>query len=252
MAKSQSASIVSVGRSFFALAILGFGVEYAIAGRLRVGLPLIPNWLRPGNILAYAMAAVLVAAGIALLAAWRVLAVSLTLGLLLLLTSCLYLQHIAVVFHTGNGRTVFLEALSLASAALVLHGLSARRAARLSLMPGRILFAFAMIVFGAQHFMYTAFIAALVPSWIPYHSFWIIFTGLALIAAGVAIATTIADKLASFGLFALFFGWFFLLHAPRVLHALHNLDEWASAFVVLGLAGASLLLAASSHHARRL
>jgi uncharacterized membrane protein YphA (DoxX/SURF4 family) len=117
-------------------------------------------------------------------------------------------------------------------------------------MPGRIFFAFAMIVFGAQHFMYTKFIADLVPAWIPAHHFWAIFTGIALIAAGLAIATTIADKIAAYCLFALFLGWLVLLHAPRI-HALHNYDEWASGFIVFALCGASLLLAASSDHTRR-
>jgi hypothetical protein len=251
MPKPHSAPTISIGRSLFALAILGFGIEYAIAGHLRLGLPLAPPWLGHGPILAYALAALLAAAGIALLASWRIFATSLTLGLLLLFTSALYLQRADFVLHNANGRTAFLEDLSLAAAALVLHGLTAGRAARLSLMPGRILFAFAMIVFGAQHFMYTRYIATLVPAWIPYHQYWVIFTGLALVAAGIAIATTIADRHAGFALFALFFGWLVLLHAPRILHALHNADEWASGFVALGLAGASLLLAESSAHARR-
>jgi hypothetical protein len=33
---------------------------------------------------------------------------------------------------------------------------------------------------------------------------------------------------------------------PRILHALHNGDEWSSGFVVLAFSGTSLLLAASS------
>jgi len=101
-----------------------------------------------------------------------------------------------------------------------------------------------MIVFGAQHFMYPKFIASLVPTWIPQHYFWVIFTGIALMATGVAIAITISDKAASLCLFALFSGWLVLLDAPCILRALHNADEWSSGFVVLGLYGASLLVAA--------
>ena len=81
---------------------------------------------------------------------------------------------------------------------------------------------------------------------IPYHHLWIVFTGFALIAAGLSIATTIEDKYAACGLFVLFFGWLVLLHAPRIFHALHNADEWSSGFVVLAFSGTSLLLAASS------
>jgi uncharacterized membrane protein len=251
MPKSMTSPLTTTGRALFALAILGFGIQYAIYGQLRDGLPMFPAWTPHGHIIAYAMAAILIAAGLALLAAWRVVATSLALGLLLLFISILYLGHLQDVLHDGGVRSLFFEALSFASAVLILHGLATGSASKYSLMPGRILFAFAMIVFGAQHFMYPKFIATLVPGWIPQHHFWVIFTGVALIAAGVAIATTIADKAASFCLFALFFGWLVLLHFPRILHALHNADEWSSGFVVLGLSGASLLVAASSHSVKR-
>jgi hypothetical protein len=246
MPKSTASPLTTTGRILFALAILGFGLQYALFGHLRLGLPLCPPWLHHNQLIAYSLAAILVAAGIAFLAAWRLLATALILALLLLATSALYLQRLNFILHDGNGRTVFLECLSLAATALVLHGLSAGANAKLSLMPGRILFAFAMIVFGAQHFMYTRFVASLVPAWIPQHTFFAIFTGLALIAAGISIATTIADKYAAYALFILFFAWATLLHAPRIFHNLHSADEWSSGFVALALSGASLLLAASS------
>jgi len=251
MPKSSSNPTIAIGRALYALAILAFGIQYAIFGHLRPGIPLAPDWLPHSQLIAYTLAAIFIATGILLLATWRVLAISLTLGVILLIASGLYLQHTNYVLHDGGGRTLFLEALSLASAALVLHGLSAGRAAKLTLMPGRIFFAFTMIVFGAQHFMYPRFIATIVPAWIPAHNFWVLFTGVALIVAGAAIATTIADKVAGFCLFALFFLWLVLLHAPRIIHALHDADEWSSGFVVLALSGASLLIAASSDHTRR-
>jgi uncharacterized membrane protein len=246
MPKSAASPLTTTGRILFALAILGFGIQYAIYGHLRFFLPLCPPWLPHNQLIAYTLAAFLAGAGIALLAAWRLQATALILALLLLLTSALYLQRLNYILHDGDGRTIFLECLCLSATALVLHGLSTGANAKLSLMPGRILFALAMIVFGAQHFMYTRFVATLVPAWIPQHVFWTIFTGLALIAAGISIATTIADKYAAYALFVLFFGWLVLLHAPRIFHALHNGDEWSSGFVVLALSGASLLLAASS------
>ena len=246
MPKSTANPITTLGRILFALAILGFGLQYAIAGHLRLSIPLCPPWLHHNQLIAYTLAALLIAAGVALLTAWRHLAISLALSLLLLVTSALYLQHLNFVLHNGDGRTVFLECLSFAATALILHGLSAGTNGKLSLMPGRILFAFAMIVFGAQHFMYTRDIATAVPAWLPQHHLWVLFTGIALIAAGISLATTIADRYAAYGLFALFFGFLVLLHAPHIFHSLHNPDEWSSGFVVLGLSGAALLLAASS------
>lgn len=244
MPKSSSTPLNTLGRILYALAMLGFGLQYAIYGHLRRGLPLCPVWMPHNHILAYALAAIFIAAGLTLLTTWRTLAASLILGLLVLASSALYLQHLNSVLRDGNARTLFFECLSFAAAALILHGLSS--GSRYSLMPGRILFAFAMVVFGIQHFLYVRYIATIVPRWIPGHHAWVIATGFALIAAGISIATTIEDKYAAYGLFILFFGWLVLLHAPRILHALHNGDEWSSGFVVLGLSGASLLLAASS------
>jgi hypothetical protein len=244
MPKSTSAPLTTLGRIFYALAILGFGVQYALYGHLRRGLPLCPTWLHPNHILAYILAAIFIAAGLALLTTWRTLTVSLILGLLLLGSSALYLMHVNYVVYDADGRTLFLECLSLASTALILHGLSS--GSKYSLLPGRLFFAVALIIFGIQHFLYVRFLSTLVPHYLPAHHLWILATGFALIAAGISIATTIEDKYAAYGLFVLFFGWLILLHAPRILHALHNGDEWSSGFVVLAFSGASLLLAASS------
>ena len=247
MPKSSSA-LTTLGRVFYALALLGFGIQYALAGHLRRGLPLCPTWLHPNHILAYVLAALCIAAGLALLSSWRLLPASLLLGLLLLGSSFLYLMHAHYVLYDGDGRTLFLECLSLASTALILHGLSS--GSQYSLMPGRLFFAIALVVFGIQHFLYVRFLATLVPHYLPGHHLWVLGTGFALIAAGLSIATTIEDRYASYGLFILFFGWLILLHIPRILHALHNPDEWSSGFVVLAFSGTSLLLAASSSGAR--
>ena len=244
MPKSSSSPLTTAGRILYALAILGFGIQYALYGHLRRGLPLCPIWLHPNTILAYALAALCIAAGLALLTTWRTTTISLILGLVFLATAVLYLMHFNYVAYDGDGRTLFLECLCLASTALILHGLSS--GSKYSLMPGRLFFAIALIIFGIQHFLYVRYLSTLVPHYLPGHHLWIIGTGLALIAAGLSLATTIEDKYAAYGLFLLFFGWLVLLHAPRILHALHNADEWSSGFVVLAFSGTSLLLAASS------
>ncbi len=246
MPKSSSTPLSTLGRVLFALAILGFGIQYALYGQLHRGIPLCPIWLHPNTVIAYALAALCIAAGLALLTTWRTLTVSLILGLVFLGTSLLYLMHVNYVAYDADGRTLFLECLSIAASALILHGLSAGASGRYTLMPGRLFFAIAMIVFGVQHFLYVRYLSTLVPHYLPGHHLWVLGTGLALIAAGLSIATTIEDKYAAYGLFILFLGWLVLLHVPRILHSLHNGDEWASGFVVLAFSGTSLLLAASS------
>jgi uncharacterized membrane protein YphA (DoxX/SURF4 family) len=102
-----------------------------------------------------------------------------------------------------------------------------------------------MIVFGAQHFMYAAFIATLIPAWIPIHLFWVYFTGTGFIVAGLSIVAGVLAPVASIALGLMFLLWFLLLHSPRVLANPRNGDEWTSAFVALAVSGGSFILAAA-------
>ena len=97
-----------------------------------------------------------------------------------------------------------------------------------------------MIVFGIQHFLYTPYIAFLIPKWMPAHLFLASFTGIAFIAAGLAIATHIFSRLASILLGLMFLLWVVTLHTQRVIASPHNTDELVSLF------GASFLFAAYS------
>ena len=53
---------------------------------------------------------------------------------------------------------------------------------------GPLLFAIAMAVFGADHFVTASFVAKIVPSWIPGRLFWAYFVGCALLAAALSLA----------------------------------------------------------------
>ncbi len=194
--------------------------------------------------MAYTTAGLLIASALALLADWRTRIVSLLLGLFLLAAALLHLTHLHAVLWRGGSRTALFEPLALAGAAGVLHGLVSPSSGRFSLLAGRILFAVAMIVFGAQHFLYPR-IASLVPHWIRFHHFWVIFTGVAFIAAGMALLLRRADRLAAVSLSAMFLGWLILLHIPLIVAHPRMGDLWSSGFVALGLCGAALILADS-------
>jgi len=53
--------------------------------------------------------------------------------------------------------------------------------------PGRFLLALPMLVYPVLHFVYTDFVASIIPPWIPWHLFWTYFTAVTIMAAGVAI-----------------------------------------------------------------
>src|ERR1700747_3558948 len=77
-------------------------------------------------------------------------------------------------------------------------------------------FAVPMAVFGADHFIDPAIVAAMVPSWIPWHLFWTYLVGTALIADALSIVTNKSPSLAAALLSAVSFVCVALLHVPKL------------------------------------
>jgi uncharacterized membrane protein YphA (DoxX/SURF4 family) len=159
-------------------------------------------------------------------------------------------------------RTTVFELLSLCAAALTLaRSLPQDRAGvhhqkgpfELFLESGRYLFAISCAVFGISHFLVAPFIATLIPAWIPAGLFWAYFTGAAFVAAGLSIATSLLGRLAATLLGLMFMLWFLIVHLPRVMSAprSHNPNEWSSAFIALGMCGASWIMAQDAMRGRR-
>jgi uncharacterized membrane protein YphA (DoxX/SURF4 family) len=99
-----------------------------------------------------------------------------------------------------------------------------------------------MLVFGIQHFIFANFAAGLGPPWSPRHPFWTYFTGVALVAAGVSIATKKQARLAAILLGVMFFRRWLLFHVPRLAAHPHHPGEWTSASEILAMCGAALVL----------
>lgn len=89
-------------------------------------------------------------------------------------------------------------------------------------------------------------LAAMVPSWIPGRLFWAYLTGVAHIAAGLSILTTIKARRLAATLLASMIGlWVLILHIPKVVVSPGNLKEWSGAFIALAICGGALLIAGS-------
>jgi uncharacterized membrane protein YphA (DoxX/SURF4 family) len=246
--------LLHFGRLCFAISIAFFGAQYLLYGRFEGGLPLVPPWTPGAPVLTYVLGTALILSALSIATLWKARYSAISLGTLLLLSFLfLHLLHAASILHNGTDRTRAFECLTLSSIAFVLVGILPLQvgffgSSTILLKPvifGRLLFALSMIVFGAQHFMYAAFIATLIPGWIPFHLFWVYFTGTGFIVAGLSIATGILARLASMGLGLMFLLWFLFLHAPRVAASPRNGDEWTSAFVALAISGGSFLLASA-------
>jgi uncharacterized membrane protein YphA (DoxX/SURF4 family) len=253
------AKIILSGRLVFAIAIVALGAEHLVcarAGELRI--PVIP-WV-PGNpFIAYLTGLALLAAGVCIAMNWRARLASLFLGIFYLVCVLfLELPRAAVAPLDLSIRTAVFEPLALAAAAFTLAGLlPSGRLNFLELNPvassiaggliksGPPLFALSSIVFGIDHFLILDYIASLIPPWFPGALFWAYFTGAAFVAAGVAIATGWMAYRAALALGLMFLIWFLFLHGPRVITnpGSHNPNEWSSAFIALGMCGASWIFA---------
>jgi len=74
-------NLKTIGRVFFAMPILIFGVQYLTYGRFVRGLPPVPPWAPGGAAAAYLTGALLVAAGVCILANVQVRLSAVVLGM---------------------------------------------------------------------------------------------------------------------------------------------------------------------------
>ena len=102
-----------------------------------------------------------------------------------------------------------------------------------------------MIVFGIDHFLYTEFVATLVPRWIPAPVFWTYFAAVALIGSGVAIILKIKIRLIGILLGIMLFIWFVILHIPRAVADpyVDKGNEVTSVFEALAFSGIAFVIA---------
>ncbi len=231
--------LTEVGRVVFGLSMASLGAQQLVRLDFVQGPLFAPPWVPWRLFWACASALVLVVTGLGVaIDRQKRLAGALMSGLLLLCVAFFHLPGPGAVLHDGVARTRALEMLALFSAALLLTWPAAATA-------GRALFAASLVVFGIQHFIYAAFIATLIPTWIPWPLFWAYLTGIAFIAASGAIVAGPLARLAAALLGLMFLLWVVVLHAPRVLAHLSDAGELNSALVALAFTGASWLITAT-------
>lgn len=111
---------------------------------------------------------------------------------------------------------------------------------------GRVVFGVCALLFGAVHFRFAAATAALVPHWLPPGPlFWVYVTGVADVAAGLAILAGVRARLAASLLTAMFLVFALLVHAPLAIAHPHSHLSWTMSAMNLALAGAAWVVADS-------
>jgi uncharacterized membrane protein len=244
--ESRATWLIMLGRFghlLFSLAIIGIGVETLICSYVSSHkvVPVIP-WLPAIPSLAYPVGAVFILCGAGLLFQRTAVVSSVTLGALMLLCGLAFDVPRHPDLMSAPWRTNALEPIAI--------GCQAWLTPRLGSIPrwlhrtSRYLLAFALIVFGIAHFQVLAFIAGMIPGWIPWHRFWTVFFGLAFISAGVSFATGFLQRWAALGVGLMFALWTATIHLPPVLNffrtrgATQDPDKWSDVFIVVALWGA--------------
>ena len=248
--------LIRIGRVVFAVAMMCFGALFVVYASGMSGPVPGPPWMAGSHAVAWLVGIAFIAVGICIVLLWQGRAAANLLGVALLLWMLfVYVPRLVAHIHDPGPWTSGFEVLAMSGAASVLAGMlpvkkldfgaGGSNAQRVLVEAGRYMFAISLVVFGVQHFMYAAFVATLVPAWIPGHLFWAVFVGVAFVAAALSIALKKYARLAGILLGAMFLLWVVILHAPRVAASRHNGNEWTSWFVALAMGGASFVIASS-------
>jgi uncharacterized membrane protein YphA (DoxX/SURF4 family) len=235
---------------FFVLPVAAFGVQHLIyagsGGKTGLG----PPWTPVQPLWAYVFGVMLLTLSLCVATGKYARVAAILLGVLFLVRALVFYAPglVANVHDPGNWTSGF-ELLAMCGASLTLAATLRNDRPSIQLPDlgglGRYLYAVALIVFGIQHSQYAAFIATLIPNWIPAHLFWAYFVGAAFFGASLSIVSRIQARLATGLLAVMFLLWVLVLHIPRVVSAVHNGNEWTSLFVALAMAGGALIIGAS-------
>lgn len=246
-------NLIRASRAFYGVGIAGIGVQQFIyAGFRPMLLPFWPSSVPGHTVWAYIVGAVLILAGI-LIALSKARTVSIGLGIFFfLLFLCFHVYDQLVRnphgFHLGLWTNALKELAFSGGAFIVAASFpEGKFLARNKLLftLGRIFFGIMLIAFGIDHFLYTDFVAPLVPRWIPGEIFWTYFGAVALIGAGVCFLLNI--KLRLIGILAgiMLLLWVIVLHIPRAIAYpdVEKGNELTSVFQALAFSGVSFLIA---------
>jgi hypothetical protein len=238
--------VTRLGRIFVAVALLGFGVENIFFGHYIVAR--VAPWPADPSaqfLVACVTAAIFLASGAAFLSGRFVRQAGLASAALIFGWSLVLHLPVAIAGPAWSGHwTNVLKAATLASGVLAVAAVDGRPMGSLPPMLRTLAFSVSGAFFllgGIQHFMFAAFVATLVPRFMPRPLFWTYFAGVALIAAGLGFWTPPVRRLAALLAAAMVFSWVFLVHLSLVVTV--GRAEWMGVFEALGISGTCLALA---------
>lgn len=238
--------MITPGIRLYALSAVALGLVGLRWGDFALQWQPVPPGVPGRTALAFLFAAALVLAGAALN---RRRTASYGAAALCVLFLLIVLLHVpAVVTHplVVGAWSGLAEQLALMTGAWLAFAMLTPERAAGRLRPGQLAFGACLITFGLAHFFYLDFTASLVPRWIPPgQTFWAAATGVAHLAAGVAVVTRIRAHLAAVLLTVMFALFGLLVHAPLLLAAPGSHLNWVMNAMNLALTGAAWVVADS-------
>ena len=240
-------NLSNIGRIFYgiAIAVLGFLTIYYHDFPYML-IPPHRSWISGLAIVAYISGALLLLAGAAIVFEKKSMSISVLLGTVFLLIFCFYFIPYEFMtsshyLHFGNWENAAKE-LALSGGAFVIAG----RGSKKLLSLGAAIYALTIISFAIDHFLFAKEAADYIPSWIPFHLFWMYFCGLALLGSGIAILVKIKAGLAATLLGTMILIWVVILHIPRVIAFPNDSSsgEVTSACIALAYCGIAFVIAA--------
>ena len=245
-----------IGWRIYGFGVMALGVVSLVWRDFDLGQP-VPGGFPDRTILACAAAAFMLVAGAAL--QWRrtivwgaaALTVYYAFIVVILMYGHMALTHYAQ-YMTYSGAA---EQLAIASGGLIVYATYVKTdavlAARLTRL-GQLVFGVCALIFGGAHFIYLSLTVPLIPKWLPpTREFWAYATGIAHIAAGIAILIGVRAHLAAILLTAMFASFTPLVHIPMLLVDPSSHVNWSENALNLALVGTAWVVADSLARPKR-
>jgi uncharacterized membrane protein YphA (DoxX/SURF4 family) len=241
---------IAIGWRVFGLSVAAMGAVNLALGDFDAGQPVPDNFpARPA--LAYAAALFLLVAGIAIArrrtASWGAAALTAyyTLVVVILMNGAVVLANYGVY----GAYSTSAEMLAIAAAGLIVYAanasIDAALAKRLTRL-AQLTFGVCALLFGGAHFFYLNLTVPLIPKWLPpSREFWAYATGVAHIAAGIAILTGVQARVAAILLTIMYASFTPLVHIPTLLADPSSHFNWTESALNLALVGAAWVVADS-------
>ncbi len=241
----------TLGRYLFAIALTGIAIEHFIYDDFILGRA--PAWPEawPGKLVwAYLTGALFVASGVAIATGKKGRQAAALTALLVFVWALL--RHIPVLMNetflsgawTSASKALVFTSGALAVATTLPKGTGADKpfvrfvnSGNEFIVTARICLGIFFTIAGIQHFMFTQFVASLIPVWFPGNAmFWSYFGGVTLLAGGLGLFIPKTASLAALLSGIMVFSWFWIIHLPRVFVSVSDNIAVFEALMVPGIA----------------